>query len=231
MSAFQADHKQSAAVVQNIPRSLTSEPVAKLRSGNGIPRTERLVVLVPDGNLDETGLARCIWSLAISNQIEEVVYLAVVSDPDLYLSAERRLVNLSSITRDPRFLLISRVVKGNQWQRMISSLVRPGDAILVQQGQEERKRFWKHQNLAECLTEAGLSVYALDGYYQEKPIYPYDWKLAAVRWLVALLVIALFLILQVSVHQVEPGWVEIIIQILLLMLEIGILWFVSTLFV
>ncbi|HEX9013351.1 MAG TPA: hypothetical protein VF813_07535 [Anaerolineaceae bacterium] len=224
MSALIAKETQNVLGGRKPARPQAVQPAGEDWLTSGLSNARRLIVLIPGGDLDETGLACRIWNMAVSGQIEKVLYLTLVTDERMAQSMVRRLANLASTTRDPRFDLETKVDMEKSWNRAITAVARPGDLILIQAGQMERKRIWGHEKIEGALATLGLPTCLLEGFFRTEEADFSSSIRAAAQWLIFLALIGFFLFLQGSVERFEHGWIEVALQIVLLSLELGLIW-------
>ena len=160
----------------------------------------RLLVLVPDSEVDERELARTIWSLADRRQLD-VLLVGTVWQRDAGY-ARRRLVNLASQIRDRRLRVDTVLRPRPSWLQAITELRRPGDLIICHAQQKVSLDGWRRQRLAQVLiTHQPSPVYVLNDFYAGLPIErPLFWG-KLISWLIPLLIIAGFTLLQISLSQ------------------------------
>ena len=116
------------------------EPGRLLLPANlALPAPTRLVVLVPNVDLDEAALARHIWKLAAPRQLA-VLYLGWTAGPETEAELRRRLANLAALTRDEGVVVSARPATGEGWLPALRGVWRPGDLIVAHS--ELRVRLW-----------------------------------------------------------------------------------------
>ncbi len=98
-------------------------------AGAGSPGASRLLVLVPDLDIDEVDLAQRVWSLAEPRGLP-VLYLGISAEPDRESLVRRRLATLAAITRDNRIQVEMRCPPIHNWAEAIADVSRPGDLIV-----------------------------------------------------------------------------------------------------
>jgi hypothetical protein len=108
-----------------------------------LSNAKRLIVLVPDLNVDETALGRRIWDIAKPARID-VMYLCVVRHWGDELQATHKLAQLLSITNDPMFRTEILVKAEISWFKAIREIQRPGDLIICDSSLVlPRRIFWR----------------------------------------------------------------------------------------
>jgi hypothetical protein len=86
--------------------------------------------MVPDGALDEAGLARAVWELARPRGLA-VLYVGVCQDAAGEAWVRRRLARLAALTRDEPVRVTTRLAPGAQWAAAARASLRPGDEAVL----------------------------------------------------------------------------------------------------
>src|SRR5689334_2075533 len=86
-------------LAQVVPLSPLTSNEMLAQAHKPLPSAQRLVVLVPNVEVDEVELAYRIWSLASPRRLE-VLFLSLVGEAREEAQARRRLARLAAITRD-----------------------------------------------------------------------------------------------------------------------------------
>jgi hypothetical protein len=185
---------------------------------------KRLIVLVPQPEVDEAVLARRVWTLALSGR-SEVLYVALVRDLDDEARARRSLALLTSITRDDRLRVTSQVVFQSQWLTALRPLYQPGDAIVCMAEQTVKRLGRSALLLSEQLAaEFGEVVRVLDGVSVEQhPAHREVWPLF--RSAVPFAIIAGFLEFQMwATTQLIRGAASNTVLALSVVVEFSLIW-------
>ncbi|MBI3760633.1 MAG: hypothetical protein HY260_02050 [Chloroflexi bacterium] len=202
------------AVKETLPKS---SPVAGLLipQGEPLPPARRLVVLVAEADVNESELARRIWSLAAPRGID-VLYLGLAPDSREESPARRRLATLAAITRDNRIQVETRLDLEQDWQ--------PGDLIVCHAEQAVRVRGLRRKPLAETILSARRApVYVLSGFYPKLPLdQPGRWT-RLIRDALPFGILVVFCGIQVKISDVTSGWVSIVLLCLSVLVELGLI--------
>jgi hypothetical protein len=91
--------------------------------------TRRIVVLVPDGSLDETALARRVWQLASSASLK-VLFLTLSPDLACVAPFRRRLALLASAVQQDNMSARTSVVVGSNWLQAVEEVLQAGDLLV-----------------------------------------------------------------------------------------------------
>ena len=219
------DIRQTAVYQDELTQTLSS---GLIRPGVGVLWTptipeivplQRLLVLVPDCEVDERELARTLWALAERRHL--VVILVGTAGFRSVGYAQRRLVNLATQIRAGR-LRVEMVLRPQaNWLPIVAELRRPGDLIVCPAQQKVSLNGWQRQTLAQVLiTHQPSPVYALNDFYTRLPIErPQVWG-QLISWFVPLLILSGFTLLQLWLSQQTGSWFYYPAMILSILLEV-----------
>jgi hypothetical protein len=180
----------------------------------------RLVVLVPNLEMDEVEMARRIWEMASPPHLA-VLFLALCNDALDEPRIRRRLATLAALTRDNRIAIETRLESGRNWTRKVKDFLREDDIVVCHSNHTVG---WTHKLLSQALTELGASVWTLKGLdmntvqVRRKPFAEF------LFWAVSLAIIAGFLWLQIRILNITENWAQNILLYLSVPIEIGLLW-------
>jgi hypothetical protein len=91
--------------------------------------TRRLVVLIPEGSLDENLLARKTWQLA-SPAALQVLLLGISPDGERASTMRRRLALLSANLVQAKVSASTSIVVGGNWNQALRKVIRKGDVLV-----------------------------------------------------------------------------------------------------
>lgn len=179
----------------------------------------RLLVLIPDCEVDERELARTLWSLAERRQL--AVLLVGTAGLRSAGYAHRRLINLATQIRDGRLRVETVLRPQTPWLQTVAELRRPGDLIICPAQQRVSLHGWHWQTLGQLLITLHPSpVYLLNKFYDRLPIErPLFWG-RLVSWLIPLLVITGFTLLQLWISQWPDSGLYYPMMLLSIFLEV-----------
>jgi hypothetical protein len=184
----------------------------------------RLVVLVPDAEVDENRLARAVWALARQRQLP-VLFLGMCYTPSAEFVVRRRLVNLAALTRDREVLVETKFKFDQDWLRVIREFWRAGDLLVCHAELSAPAWGLGRQPLSQRLVSTlQAPVYLLHGFYpnlsQRRP----DKNTSRVL-LASFLTLIVFFGIQVWVDQQTTGWLNTFLLSGLVFIELGLVWF------
>jgi len=194
---------------------------APLRVSDEIPllKIKRLVVLVPDRDLDDVTLSREAWSLA-SQGSHQILYLTVIQDPDRESRARRRLITLAAITRDAQTRVEARVCFEPFYIKAAKNIHQEGDMLVCLAGHKVSSGFRKRLPLEMALVDSlHMPVILLTGIYQEPEEKTNHWILTARYWGVTLAILALFAWFEMSITQAAGNWVGQLLLMVTILIE------------
>jgi hypothetical protein len=129
----------------------------------------RIIVLVPDFDINEIALGRKIWDLARATG-SDILFLGVVQNIDEEWHTLKRITSLFAVSQDRRTQVDSRLEFGYSWQKAIRRVWQPGDVILCLEDHLARGRFFRRKSLAKELAhELNLPVYCLPSSFERRP--------------------------------------------------------------
>jgi len=180
----------------------------------------RLVVLIPNLEMDEMEVARRIWELASPPHLA-VLFLALCADSVDEPRIRRRLATLTALTHDERIAIETRLEFGRNWIAKIKAVLREDDIVVCYAGHTTG---WNRAPIDRALDERGVSVWTLKGLEmntaqaRRKPFAEF------LFWSVSLAIIAVFLWFQIRVLTISEGWAQNTLLYISVPIEIGLLW-------
>jgi hypothetical protein len=185
--------------------------------------TQRLIVLVPAGEVDEHALARRVWELAASSGLS-VLYLALSPDADQVSTQCLRLVNLAALTSYPRVRADTNVHSEKNWSKVLRRTLQPGD-LLVCLAADRTPGIFQRQALAKRLAvELSVTVYQLGGLQVKPAPSSHHWLKDVLAWAASITLIALFFWLQVWIDPTSARPQATFLLYLSILVELYGLW-------
>ncbi len=180
----------------------------------------RLIVLIPDGDLEEAEVARQVWDMAAPAGLA-VLFFGLCKDTTEGLSMHRRLAILANLTRDPRVPVQTQLEFGGRWLRRLAALSGRGDVVVCL---AEQRMGLRHRPVSEELTKRGLSVWTLEGIYLPARNPAVRSIREVIFWIVSIATIAGFFWLQVSITRLSEDWASSGLMYFSVLVEVGLLW-------
>jgi hypothetical protein len=212
-------------------RSMPVEAVARTPSvvmallmpeGVSVPPARRLVVLVPDIDLDETALSRRIWTLAAPNQLG-VLYLGLARSASDEPQARRRVATLAALTRDDWVHVNTALAVEADWLSALRPVLQSGDLVVCHSRQTLPG--WRGARpLGNALCQAlQAPVHLLEGFYSGDPVQPAHPMGRIVFWGGSVAILAAAFWLQVQISALPKNWAESALMLLSVVAECGLI--------
>ena len=211
--------KQSAALVMSL---LLPEGVELAPAG-------RLVVLVPDLDVDQAALARRVWNLAAPNKLS-VLYLGLSTSSSEEPQARRQLASIAALTRDDWVTVNTTLVVEKDWVHALRPRLRAEDVIVCHA--EQILPGWRGSRpLGRALCEIlQRPVHLLEGFYAGDPAQPAHPTAAFVFWAGAVAILAMAFWLQLQINALPKNWAESTLMVASVVAECGLIGLWSRVF-
>ncbi len=180
----------------------------------------RLVVLVPDCDIDETELASRIWKMASSHRLG-VLFLGLSRTISEEASLRRRLINLSALTRDPSITVETRLEFGKDWLVVLRSFLGIEDVLIFLTGHNLNGR---GKPSMETLSVLGVPVWPMEGLYDLRTTSSFSRSSEVAFWAVSLMIIIGFSVIQTKILRLQGDWSLDVLLSLTLLVEIGLIY-------
>lgn len=189
----------------------------------------RLVILLPDEDVNEAQLSRYIWSLASPGKLS-VLLVTLVDEPGDEYPAQRRMVRIGGIAQDARVKAGAKVVFGRSWSKALAHFLQPDDLLICPAEKSVKTGLTGYQPLSLALSSAlNRPVYLMKDFYAENRIGWPHWTRQIPFWIGCLLVLAVFSALEIDIDHLGAGWAGQVIFIGLVTAEIGCLYLLNIL--
>ena len=180
----------------------------------------RLVVLLPNLDVDEVAFAHAIWDLASPPGLA-VFLLGLCPNPNEEPWARRRLVTIAALIREPRVSVEMQLDFGRNWVSSLKRVLDPGDIVICPAGQQIGIF---REPLDLSLAKLGHPIITLPG------LYPLTRKLipafihGSIFWVVSLTVLFVFFWFQSRILRISEEWAKDTLLSLSVLIELGLLW-------
>lgn len=195
--------------------------VVSTASPADFPPVRRLIVLVPESDLDIAMVARRLRELANAFG-NHILLFGLSKDATHEPGLRRQVVALSAMLRDEHVLVDSKVEIGGNWPNALRSELRHEDVIACFSAQYPgfaRKPL--HQFLESNLKS---TVYVLDGALRQKSRLPSKWISETLAWGGSIGLVLGFFWLQTRIVQLPQDWSHTLLLYLSLFAEVGGIW-------
>lgn len=186
--------------------------------------TRRLVVFVPNGEMDDKALARRVWLLAGDSGLN-VLYLALTPSDPWDANHRRRLTDLALMTSGNDVRAQAIVSKHQNWLSAFAEIQRPGDLAVCQEGHWVAEHILWRRPLGELLVEsAELPVYSMSGMKIGPALHQQQRSKEIQGWMASIVLIAAFFGLQVAIDKSSSGMASTFMLCLSIFVEFYLLW-------
>ena len=202
------------------PTPITFADVPRMDSTS----TPRLIILVPS-DTDYSAATRRIWELADATNMH-VLLITLCKDPGEEPGLRRRLVTLASLLQDGKLSVEAKVMIGASWVAAVKNIYEAGDVIVCF---AEQRTGLLQRPLSQILKSTiNAPLYILSS--PTPPTYKTS-KLSQVSsWLVFLVIIIGFGILQTKIIQLPGSSFQSILLILSILPEFWLILLCNSLF-
>ena len=195
-----------------------------LPNNGGRLAASRLVVLVPDQDVDEVRFSRAIRSVMLPGTTH-VVLVTTVNSVESELVARRRLATISSQVSDFYVYVEVRIVWHRSWIAAAREAAGEGDQIACPPELTMRVGLHRREPLDEAIaSRLGLKIISLPGFFTNNRTALTQALLQIGYWAVILAIVAGFFVLESSTSQAAPGWIGQVIVVMLMIFELGAIY-------
>ncbi len=190
---------------------------------------KRFIILVPAESFPTSNLSFNIGRYTLPGM--SLLFLAMVTDPDQELTIHRQLAFLVNTARSPILQVGSRLVTNGTWIEAVKEVWREGDLIICLEDHKVRQYLVQSIGLGRKIF-ATLHVPIL--ILQDIHILSQSSFQNAVRevvsWLLFILTILFFTLLQIQIDQANTGWQGNVLLCLTLIMEYYVIWKINAFF-
>jgi hypothetical protein len=202
----------------------SGSPSETLADHSVLLTVKRLVVVVPNEDVDEAQLSRQIWNLAANYRLD-VLLITIVANTDESMSARRRLTTIAAMTRASHFKVEKQVVFSHRWDRALRSFWQQSDMILCPAEKAIKNIFGKTTLLSQALSDhLQAPVYTFCGLYKPSTRQLPSWLRQLPFWLGFLIIVSIFFYFEANVDQSVHGWVGQTLLVMVMLIEIGFIY-------
>ena len=163
--------------------------------------TRRLVVLIPEGVLDEQALAQKIWRLASISKLH-VLFLGLSPDEESTPYIRRRLALLAAALNQGELVARAIVEVGENWNRAVKKILHSGDLLVCIARHMTSYYAVGRRKMGEALAAAfDVPVYLLGGLQVGRAPAQVQFLRSLLAWVVSIAVLIAFGGMQIWVSQ------------------------------
>lgn len=190
---------------------------------NEAAQTSNLIVVLPEALTGNMNLAHRVYAMA-EQQAANVLYLALVENEAHYLQISRRLATMKAITSHATIKTHTKIATKNDGMRVLSEVFQPGDQVLCPQQMTVKTGAFRKMPMSTYLqNEFKMPVLEVSGFNSPTPIQTGKWIHSIAFWVVCLILLSLFTLLEIEINQQLHGTLRSVLFYLSLALEFGAL--------
>jgi hypothetical protein len=180
----------------------------------------RLVVLIPNVDIDEAEVAQEVWKLAFPPGLA-VLFLGLCPNINEEPRVRRRLATLAALTRDERVSVDMQLEFGHNWIKKLRTVLAVGDIVVCHT--EQQTGIW-HQPLELALARLDIPTLTLKGFIP--PMYKSSstFLRESIFWLVSVVIVLGFFWLQAQELRISEIWAQDTLLGLSILIELGVLF-------
>jgi len=164
---------------------------------------QRLIVLVPNGDLDYVTATRRIWELA-GEWGAQILFVGLCKDTSEESSLRRQLVTMTAIVQDGKASAEAKIETGSDWVAVAKRNYQLGDLIVCF---AEHRAGLQQRPLTQILqSNLDIPVYVLSSLFSQKP--KLTWYSNIIAWSGFIGIILGFSALQVRIIQLPSDWFQ-----------------------
>lgn len=202
--------------------TLTLSPASPVKHNSA----RRLIVLLPEAELDTTIIAQKIWALADSLK-SHVQFIGISKDMAREPALRRQLTTLSALVRDDRIVVESKLEFGGNWLKVLQSDFQEGDVIACF---AEQRSGLARRPLSQVLeSKLHTTIYILSGLYHEDR-FRFKRRFEAMAWTGSIGIILGLSWLQMKLIHLPQDWAHTSLLYASFLVELWLVWMWNSLF-
>jgi hypothetical protein len=203
---------------------LPASETVLLPAGQRVTSLRRILVLVPDGQIDQEFLVSRVQRLVGSADLD-VLYISLSVSPDEDWRAFRHLVGLLTASVETGLRVRTQLLAKGEWLPVLREIVQSGDLIVCHAEQSPRR--WKdpHRTLGWWVASTlNVPVYVLSGAYVQARPYWVNRALCLVFRIIPILIVAGFFWIQVQIDKLATGLTHTLVMSVSVLVEFGLVF-------
>lgn len=184
----------------------------RLPAGAVADTITRLVVPLPNTDLDEAGLGRVLWELASATDLALVLVARLAGTEDELLTRRRLTTLAASLRRRRDDVVEAEVVYERTWLKALRRVCKDGDVVILPGEDPSRPGYHPGQALSDRIVrDLHYPVYLLEALPRALLDGPQPRAESALAWAALLCVLAAFGVIQGEIVVQVQGWLQTIL--------------------
>jgi hypothetical protein len=197
---------------------------ASLSKDNASDHYKRLIVVIPNGELDENKLALHVGKLALLHRAN-ILFLGIIGDPEGYYLLRRRLATLAALVGNKYIKASKEIALEPDWLKSIKQYWKEDDLVVCLASHYIRGFPHRKQSLGDIIdTHLHIPVLSIT----DIPFTPATSRRispkALLAWCLSIGIIGLFAALQYQVQQQMNRGTATMILCLSVVMELFLIW-------
>lgn len=203
----------------------SSSSISPLSPSDFVP-ARRLIVLVPDADVDYAAATHRVWELA-TDMGARILFVGLYNAASQESSLRRQLVTMSAMVQDSKVSAESKAQFGTNWVDVVKSNWQAGDMIVCF---AEQREGLLHRPLSQILqSNLDIPLYILSGLYPQSPLRLNTLSFIPL-WAGLISIITISFLLQIRIMALPQDWAQTTLMILSVIAELWLIWAWNNLF-
>jgi hypothetical protein len=187
--------------------------------------TRRLIVLVPDADLDYAAAARRVWNLA-GGMESQILFIGLCNDTAEEPGLRRQLITMTAMVQDGKASAEAYIETGTNWVTIVKRNYLQGDLVVCF---AEQRAGLIQKPLSQVLQSSlKIPVYIISGIFWEKP--GLNWRSQVTLWAGHMGIVLAFCLLQFRIIQLPKDGFQSLLLVLSILPEFWLIWVWNNLF-
>ena len=185
----------------------------------------RLIVLVPDADLDYAAATRRVWNLA-GEMESHILFIGLCKDAAEEPRLRRQLITMTAMVQDGNTSAEAIVETGTDWLAIVKRTYQKGDLVVCF---GEQRVGLLQKPLSQILqSNLSIPVYIVSGIFMEHS--GLNWRSQATLWTGYAGIVIAFCLLQIRIVQLPRDGFQSILLLLSILPEFWLIWVWDNLF-
>ncbi len=181
--------------------------------------TRRLIVLVPDADLDYAAASRRVWNLA-GEMESHILFIGLCKDAAEEPGLRRQLITMAAMVQDREVSAETYIETGTNWITIVKRNYQPGDLVVCF---AKQRAGLLQKPLSEILQSSlKIPVYIISGIFFEKP--GLNWRSQLTLWAGYAGIVIAFCLLQIRIVQLPRDGFQSVLLLLSILPEFWLIW-------
>lgn len=217
---YQPNITTDIARLQN--QNLNEIPAIRPDQDSYIPQVRRLVIIIPNLEIDEVHFSEKILPL-LKDSMQAILLFSLIRDPENGTAVDRRLATIGALLRAPDIEIQTRVASGREWAPALNQVVTNGDQILCPAEMADPNGILWHEPLYRLITsQMKVPVAVVSGLYRVQPTQKVDRSEHLWVHAILLLALAILVLMDARITHILLVWQSIAAILVIVALEIRI---------